>query len=474
MAHSKRSLRCLAVVVAVLSPAPAGAESRPLAFRSATDLRDALRAREWSSRELLADYRRRVDRYNGALGAVVATDWEHATTRAAAADRALAAGESWGPLHGLPITVKEFFATPRMPTTCGDLQFADYRAESYAPSVQRLVDAGAIVFGKTNVPYHGLDWQSFNALHGQANNPWDLDRTPGGSSGGSAAAVAAGLTAFELGSDIGGSIRVPAHFNGVYGHKPTYGLISPAESCPGFGRGAQVGPMVVAGPITRSAQDLALLFAVLATPQQPLPSPRHRALADFRVALWFDEETIETDRAQLAVLERAAEALRETGARIDRAARPAFRMHRNRQIYGALLYHALWGAPLLGTPFVEEQNRIKAAWAQFFERFDVVLAPVFGVSAFAHDHSFPFEDRRLQINGGSHLYEDQIRWPALASVGELPVTVAPVGFDNDGLPVGVQIIGPRFGDRTTIEFARLLGEVIGGYRIPPDFQSDTK
>ncbi|MGB1007648.1 MAG: amidase family protein, partial [Thalassobaculaceae bacterium] len=194
-------------------------------FDSAVSLAAKIKAREISARELLDIYLARADQYHGALNAIIWRDDVAARARADAADAALAAGEDWGPLHGVPMTVKEAYDWAGSPSTWGDPVFKGNVAAEDSLAVARLKNAGAVIFGKTNVPRHLADWQSFNAIYGTTNNPWDVTRVPGGSSGGSAAALAAGLTALEAGSDIGASIRNPAHYCGVYGHKPTFNIL---------------------------------------------------------------------------------------------------------------------------------------------------------------------------------------------------------------------------------------------------------
>src|SRR6266566_3032067 len=231
-------------------------------FRSAKELAADIRRKKIGCLELLDLYLSRVDKYNPALNAIIATDVEGARKRARAADRALARKQVWGPLHGVPMTIKESYDVVGMPTTWGVPELKDNLPLRNALAVDRLLDAGVVLFGKTNVPIYLADYQSYNAIYGTTNNPWDLSRAPGGSSGGSAAALAAGLTGFEAGSDIGSSIRNPAHYCGVFGHKPTYGIVPPrGQALPG--RVAQ-GDISVIGPMARSAEDLAIGLSAMA------------------------------------------------------------------------------------------------------------------------------------------------------------------------------------------------------------------
>lgn len=274
-----------------------------IAFATASKLLYLLNQRRLSSRELLELYLARIARFNGQVNAVVYLDVEKALKRADLADKARDAGESWGPLHGLPMTVKDVNNVAGWPTTYGDPSDAEWRPATNAALIDRLINAGAIIFGKTNVPLHSADFQTFNSIYGSTRNPWDLTRSPGGSSGGSAAALACGFTPLELGSDIAGSIRAPAHFCGVFGHKPTHGILSDDGN---LRRGAWIkSDLVTAGPLSRSAQDLELLLDVLAGPGGPaakawqlkLPGARKTRLSEFRIGLLDDSPVAPIDIA---------------------------------------------------------------------------------------------------------------------------------------------------------------------------------
>ncbi|MDE1951009.1 MAG: amidase, partial [Burkholderiales bacterium] len=440
--------------------------------------------------------------------AVVTLDAERALQRAAAADAARAAGAPLGPLHGLPMTVKDSFETAGLRTTSGAPQLAGHVPAADADAVARLAAAGAIVFGKTNLPTFAMDIQSVNPVFGCANNPWDLARTPGGSSGGAAAALAAGFTALELGSDIGGSIRIPSHFCGVYGHKASHGIVPHRGHIPGPPGSLQEVDIAVFGPMARSAEDLALGLGVLSGPSPErspawrleLPPPRKSRLADFRVAAWLGDPECPIDAAVRERLEAAVEALRRAGAKVDEAARPAHSFGDAMRVFRALLMSATsTGLPPpvfdelvrqagsdAATPaglfarnstmrhrdwirVNEERERQRRNWAAFFGDWDVLLCPVTPTPAIPHDHAEPPGVRKLLVDGQEHNYWGQTDWPGLAGAALLPATVAPLGCSAQGLPVGVQIVGPYLEDRTTIEFARLLGQVIGGYQAPPGY-----
>jgi amidase len=479
-----------------------------LGTRTATQLSAMIRRREISSLELLDHFLDAIARRNGPLNAVVTLDAERARQKAAAADEAVARGEALGPLHGLPMTIKDTYETAGVRTTAGAPVLANHVPERGADAVARLEHAGAIVFGKTNVPFMAADVQTYNEVFGCTNNPWDLARTPGGSSGGAAVAVAAGFTGLELGSDIGGSIRTPANWTGVYGHKPSYGIVPMRGHIPGPPGSLSPPDLGVGGPLARSAEDLALALGVLAGADEneavgwrlELPRSRHDRLSDFRVATWFDDPAVPIDDTVRHRFEATVEALRGAGVRVDEKARPALELKRMIATYTQLLMPIILAdlpeesfaglieaasgfdradqsdaaiaarAPIIRhrewLPLDEERFKLRAAFRDFFSRFDVLLCPVTPVAAIPHDHT-SFGERTIEVNGRPRPYTDLLGWISMATACYLPATVAPVGPTPEGLPVGVQIIGPYLEDHTTIEFARRLGDVIGGFTAPP-------
>ena len=483
-----------------------------LAFRPAGELARMIRDKEISAAALLEHYLERLGRFNPALNAVVATDLDAARARAREADAALARGELWGPLHGVPMTIKDTFEVVGMPTTAGAPAYKDHRPQNNAVAVQRLLDAGAVVFGKTNVPLFAGDLQSYNDVYGTTNNPWNLSRTPGGSSGGAAAALAAGLCALELGSDIGGSIRTPANFCGVCGHKPSYGLIPARGHIPGPPGSLHKADIGVMGPLARYVDDLALALDILAGPDSDeavgwklqLPAARHQRLTDFRVAAWLDDPACPIDAEVVATLRGVAERLRAEGVAVDEQARPAgIELEQSHEVYYSLLT-ATMGAGLPPKAFEtmvrtaaeaapddrrytvrfargavqrhaqwlqtdERRQQMRRAWAEFFRRYDALLAPATHTLPFPHDHSNPIGDRVLPINGQPRPYMDVLVWAGLGGVVYLPATVVPVGRSRDGLPIGIQIIGPYLEDRTTLAFAKHLERLLGGFTPPPGY-----
>ena len=338
-----------------------------IALRSAHDQAVAIRTGEISSSELLEITLERFERLNPAINAVVATQLDVARERAAEADAATAGGESWGPLHGVPMTIKEAWDWVGSASTSGYPDRLDWRPECNSEAVQRLLDAGAVIYGKTNLPVGMADWQTFNPVYGTTGNPWNPDLVPGGSSGGAAAALAAGLTALELGSDIGASIRNPAHYCGVFGHKPTYGLVPDAgHGNPGSPVSLDIG---VGGPMARYASDLALGLDIVAGAsgmdargwRLDLPAPRRTRPDEWRVAVMLDHEVCEVDRELVDQLAATVDAVSELGVRIDRTARPDIDIARMHDVYIALLRAAT------GTEYADEQY---AALADDAQRFD--------------------------------------------------------------------------------------------------------
>jgi amidase len=480
-----------------------------LAFWSAKRLAAHIRRRKIGCLELLEHYLARVERYNPALNAIVVADFEGARKRAKAADRALARGESWGPLHGVPMTLKESYDVTGLPTTWGSPEFKESIAAKNALAVDRLLATGAVLLGKTNVPLMLADWQSYNAVYGVTNNPWDLSRVPGGSSGGSAAALAAGLSAIEAGSDIGGSIRVPAHYCGIYGHKPTYGLCPPRGHALA-GRVAAADISVI-GPMARSADDLDIALAAMAGPdhidgvgyQVTLKAPRKTELRQFKVAVMLDHPSAAIDRGVLDRLQALVDFVAARKVKISDNARPAIDLDRARQVYMALLYAAMSGrlpqatfeenlkAVRLLAPddrshtaqmarantlhhrdwlgLNEERHRMRLAWAEFFQDYDLLLCPPAISAAFPHDHEGEPFGRMIPVNGRLVPVIDQLFWAGYSGASYLPATVAPIGLDAAGLPVGVQIIGPQFGDRTCIAFAKLIEQEFHAFAPPPGY-----
>ena len=483
-----------------------------VAFRSAAELAQMIRVKEISSRELLDLYLNRLEQHNPKLNAVVTLDAEGARQCADEADSVLARGETLGPLHGVPMTIKDTLEVAGMRTTAGFQPFAEHVPSASATAVERLIQAGAIVFGKTNVPVLAADWQSTNPIFGTTNNPWDVARTPGGSSGGSAATLAAGLAGLEIGSDIGGSIRIPAHFCGLYGHKPTHGIIPLKGHIPGPPGTLGEPDLAVLGPLARSAEDLNLGLDILAGPREDravawqltLPPPRQQSLREYRVAAWIDDPVCPVEPEMLARFEAMVTALRKAGVQVDETARPAINLVDAVRTYMQLLWPIMMAGMLpeqidgmkaqaeqlssdddgvfsrmvrFGTQqhrdwilANEMREHMRVSWAALFQDYDVLLCPVSPFAATPHDHSEPLHERTVTIGGKPRLYSDQFMWAGAIGMALLPATAAPIGKLSNGLPVGVQIVGPYLEDRTTIDFARKLADVVGGFEPPPGYE----
>jgi len=462
-------------------------------YATATEVAQAIRQRVISSRELTALVFSRIRKFNPKVNAFVTLLEESANVRARQADEAQAAGTVWGPLHGVPITVKDYLDVSGVRTTFGVKAFENNIAAADAITVERLKRAGAVIIAKTNMPPLALDWQSFNDIAGTTNNPWDLSRTCGGSSGGGAAAVAAGMSFLELGGDTGGSIRCPSSFCGDYGHRASINLIP--------GRANNISTY---GPLARSAQDLLLALGILAGPDATesvayrwaLPAARGTRLRDYRIGFVIDDPFCPVTPEVAAVLRSSIEALRKSGATLTEGW-PAGVVPANTFGDYFFLISAAVAAFLL--PGLEQSLRSSSSiwnkrmvaamdasysewcrhnsarlasrgvWQDYFKTHDAFLMPVTFVPAFPHDHVGNQHDRTLHTSLGDRPYADLHHWASISSLTGLPATAVPLGITRDGLPVGAQILGPFLEDATPIHIAGLLGDHVGGFQIPPGY-----
>jgi amidase len=497
---------------AATSSSPAGPQGA-LEYLSAAQILVGLRRKRFSSLELTDHLIARIERRDAAVNAVVVRDFERAREAARVADAGLARGDA-RPLHGVPMTVKEAFNVAGLPTTWGIPQARDFRASEDALIVARCRKAGAVLLGKTNVPLRVDDWQSYNAIYGVTRNPWDLERTPGGSSGGSSAALAAGFAPLELGSDSGGSLRVPAHFTGVMALKPTLGLVpTRGHAPPGATPLPRHDDLLVVGPMARSAADLALLFDVIAGPDElttgvgyrlALPPPRHERLASFRVLLIDSHPLVPTSAAVRSGLERLAGRLARSGAKVERSHALVPDLAEATRLYIRLLvsfstallpqarYDEIKNAGANFTPDNRSltaeraraiglshrdwvladiaRSRLQQQWRALFAEVDVVLCPPMPVTAFTHDPSEPTYERRLAVDGTPYPYFDVgLVWAGPATVAGLPAAVVPIDRGDSPLPIGVQIIGPYLEDRSVLAFAAGIEREFGGFVPPPGF-----
>lgn len=479
-----------------------------LHFKSAVELAGLIRDKKISALELLDHFLARVEKHNPRLNAIIWMDAEKARARAKAADAALAKGEIWGPLHGVPMTIKESYTVAGSPTTWGLPEMKDNITETSALAVERLQKAGVVLFGKTNVPLMLADWQSFNAVYGTTNNPWKPELIPGGSSGGSAAALAAGLTGVDAGSDIGSSIRNPAHYCGVFGLKPTYGIIPlRRHALPGVFAPTDIS---VVGPLARGAGDLDVMLDVMAGPDElddvcwrlELPTSSAKSLKDLRVAVKLTDPNCEVDSEYAEKLQALADALAKRGAKVFEA-EPDIDTRRLHEVYVLLLRAATsgrtpvadierWKAALAKEgaekePYLDqmvrgvglahrdwialnnERHKLRFAFDAFFKQWDVLLCPVAASAAWPHDQKGERWQRKIVVNGKQVPTTDQLFWAGYSGVVYLPSTVGPAGLTRSGLPVGYQAIAAHGRDKTAIAFSRLVEREIGGFVPPPGY-----
>ena len=475
-----------------------------LAYSSAIAIAKMIRQRELSSREALDYFLARVAALDKPINSVVTIDADRARTEADAADAALARGEVRGPLHGVPITIKDSFQTAGMRTTSGAPELAGFIPHEDAWPVARLREAGAIIFGKTNLPIYAGDLQSYNEVFGTTNNPYDVSRTPGGSSGGSAAALACGFTPLELGSDIGGSIRLPSHMSGVVGHKPSYGIVPAHGQIPGPPGTLTLADLAVAGPMARAVEDLKLGLEIMSGPNRwehpawrlKLPPPRHRTLKGYRIAAWLDDPRCRVEPDSRELLEKAAADARfrrctdrsrgaaglhsgKGGRYLLRPApgRPRRRSQRDRiEDYAT----ATGDTPVARTSgssrcaiaqwlsYNERRLQMRKRWEEFFAKWDAILLPVMPCPAIPHDHSEPMASRTVTSTATAFLLgPDHLD----GAGGRMLLACHRCSCRRlaNGLPVGIQIVGPYLADLTTLDLAARLSAICGGCPRPPGF-----
>lgn len=469
-------------------------------FTDATGQLEALARRSISACELLEASIEQAARYRPTVNAIVAQDNEGARVAARSVDDRRQTGASLGRLAGLPMTVKDTLDVAGLPASAGLPGLRD-RTTDDATVVARAKAADAIVWGKSNTPAKAGDWQTYNSLDGVTNNPWALDRTSGGSSGGSAAAVAVGISALEIGADISGSLRIPASFCGVLSHKPTFGLVSQRGLVPPVGTLAEI-DMAVVGPMARSVRDLRLLLSVITDDRFPQAAPT--TTNALQVGLWLDDPCFVVDPVVRWMIEQFAKEVVALGVAVE-PIHPPFSSDELMFTYTSLLF------PLLGPDLSTSQKWLyellrplahialeggagPLSWAhgltgytsrhaewltanerraglivrmeEIFTRFDALIAPASFCLPFKHDHR-PLLKRRVRLSDGTDVsYLKLMDWAALASTCGLPVTTFPIGLTPDGLPVGVQIVGPRSADDRTLALAALFEQSFGGYLKP--------
>jgi amidase len=480
-----------------------------LSFAPARKIASLVKSNKLSALEVTDHFISRIGSFDTALKAIAVPDFDRARARAKQLDRRRRqSSDNLPPLFGVPMTVKESFDVAGLPTSWGSQRFRNNIVNADAVAVARLKQAGAIILGKTNISALLADWQSSNPIYGTTSNPWDLTRTPGGSSGGSAAALAAGLSALEAGSDIGGSLRAPAHYCGIYAHKPTW------EICPQRGHSlhGDLAPVDIAvvGPMARSAGDLAIALDVMAggdiilgSWQLNLVRPKFKSLKDLRVAIMPDHEICPVDAEISNALHELGKHLRDEGAKVSLTARPDFEAREAHENYLLMLNAALSprmsveerselrrrvdaaaiGDRSLGLVAArgavmdhlewlrarEDRARKRIAWAEFFKNYDVFITPIASTAAVTHELSHDMSARTITVNGAEITVADQLFWPGYSGNFLLPSTAAPLGMTKSGLPYGMQIIGTPYADFTTIAVAALLEKSWLGFQPPPGY-----
>jgi amidase len=469
-----------------------------LTHLSACEQLRALGKSEVSSRELVTAHLERIGRHPE-YNAVVTLDPDGALSAAADADEQRANGHADGVLLGLPVTVKDALETEGLRTTCGSADLATHIPGRDADAVARLRAAGAVILGKTNTPPMCQDVQTSNPLFGTTPNPHDPQRTAGGSSGGSAAAVAAHLSPLSVGSDLAGSLRLPGHYCGVYSLRSSYGIVSPRGHIPRPPGWLSTSDMLTLGPLARSAADLDLAFSVLAGPSPDnsaawrleLPAPRHEQLHQYRIGIWTDDAYCGVDAETRTLVEHVSNALHDSGVHVDDTSRPVSMADSDR-LFQSLMYagsaasatpegfateitsadsllpddHSL-SAHYLRTRTMrhrdwllanEERQLLRRRWAAYFGDIDILITPAAPTAAVPDQTGVPIPERYITVDGQRRGYWEQTTWLNLASLVHLPAATVPVGSTADGLPLGIQLIGPYLADHTVMYFANLLSQ----------------
>ncbi|MCA9548756.1 MAG: amidase [Myxococcales bacterium] len=480
--------------------------SNPIVFLSATTLAQRIRSGELTSTEAAQAYLRQIEAVNRTYNALVLVDAEAALERAREADAALARGEVWGPLHGVPVTVKDSLAVRGLRTTAGSPELADHVPPEDAALVALLREAGAVILGKTNLATLAMDMQTTNPVFGTTVNPWDEARTPGGSSGGCATALATGMTPLSFGSDLAGSIRVPSSFVGVYGLKPTFGVVSMVGHIPPRpGEVNGIRSLAVAGPLARSLEDLALALEVIAQPHRLDETPRPlravdvapRDLASLRIAYARQLGDLTPSAEVLAAMDAFLARLRAAGATVVEATPPELSPVRAWETWGALVgmqggyersnFARWWARRFVGGAVreiphlrrildghsveaymeaLEEQQRQINAMEGFLHDYDAWIIPTSMTVAFEHrapDRAFGdfhVYDAPMNVDGRAVPYYVVTQaFTTIPTVTESPVVTLPIGPGRSGLPVGVQVVGQRFQDRRLLQVAALLDQL---------------
>ncbi|MBK5333911.1 MAG: hypothetical protein JJD93_18185 [Ilumatobacteraceae bacterium] len=474
-------------------------------YSTATEMLTALDNKTISSVELVELHVRRIEERDGQLNAIPVRTFDRARQAAERADRARSGGER-APLLGVPMTLKESTQVAGLPQSAGIQPLKDYRPASDGPIARSVFAAGACLLGKTNIPVALGDWQADSPVYGRTNNPWDVERTPGGSTGGGAAALAAGMTPLEIGSDIGGSIRVPAAYCGLYGHRPSESAVPRAGSFPFGDVENPAVVMGVQGPLARSAVDMELLFDVVAGPgvgedagwRLDLPPARGQQLSDLRIAIMPTLDLVQPSAEMQAKVDELAVFLDKAGATVGEAMpdvdrstyltdyltllsvitslgesreareKMASDTDASNQDFLAAMAKGLTIDAMDYIMLLSRREEARAAWRAFFNEWDVLVCPTALDAAFKHQTD-PQPERMLRLDDREVSYLLNIAYPMWAIFTGQPATAFPAGLNSAGLPLGLQAIGPYLEDRTTIRFAQILEREWYSFDPPPGY-----
>jgi len=514
---------CFACIVFIGSSVYAGekeketfSSSSDLVFLSASELAEKIRSHQVTSLEVVNACLDQIEKHNHTLNAIVTLDKDVAIQRAKDADAALARGELWGPLHGVPITIKDNVATRGLKTTNSYKLTAGYVPDFDATVVARLRKAGAIILGKTNLPTLGMDYQTNSSVFGITNNPWDISRTTGGSTGGGAAAVAAGFTSLEIGNDLGGSIRIPSHFCGIYGLKPTEHLVPVTGTTPGFPMKEyrSMRHLLSLGPLARSIDDLKLCLTIIAGPDGtdadipyiPLIEPRKKDLKDLRVAWTDDFGGIPVSEDTKAALKQFADKLSKAGCTVEKINPADFDFMSAWQTYGRIvdmeigilmpsfvrfLQYVFGGSVRKDNPTIHmaypisyekylteltKREKFISIMDRFLSGYDVFLCPVHTTVAYKHItpdkyyFSMPVYNKVFMVDDKPiKYYTANASYTSIFNLTGNPVVIMPVGYTKENLPVGVQVVGQRWHDMELLNVSGQLDKIAGAYKHPPGF-----
>ena len=483
-----------------------------IVFLTTTELAQKIRSGELTSLEVVNAFLSQIYEYNPKLNAIVTVNAESAINRARKADEALSKGEIWGPLHGVPVTIKDNYATKSIRTTSAYLPLVDFVPDFDATVVARLKKAGAIILGKTNMPVLGMDYQTNNPIFGKTNNPWDLERTPGGSTGGGAAAVAAGLSPLEMGNDIGGSIRIPSHFCGIFGLKPTENIESVAGLIPGLPKRDfnSVRHSLSIGPLARSIDDLKLVFSIIAgadhkdvnVPAIPIVYPEPKPLKALRIA-WTDHfHGANVSKDTMAAMNTLVERLTAKGITVEKINPPGFDFTDARKTYANLISMELGAyipsyirliSYIFGSyenivfPFsykkylkvLTRRDSLISKMEEFLSNYDAWLCPVAITPAYKHmipkkwRGPLPIYNEDIVVDGESIEYlTANGAYTIIFNLTGNPVVVMPIGYTQTGIPIGVQVVGSRWQDVRLLTVAEQLFNVGGNFKHPPGYKKD--